>query len=78
MLIANNKINTKDLFGWGEKWRMKNRGENMKENNLWGCLVMMKNRRDFGGAYAFSSCAIKKKPLQIRVIYRRKKDEMGN
>ena len=57
---------------------MKNRGENTKENNLWGCLLMGKNRRDFGGTYAFSSCAIKKKPLQIRVIYRRKKDEMGN
>ena len=32
---------------------------------------MGKNRRDFGGTYAFSSCAIKKKPLQIGVIYRR-------
>ena len=51
---------------------MKNRGENTKENNLWGCLVMMKNRRDFGGTYAFYSCAIKKKPLQIGEIYRKK------
>ena len=34
---------------------------------------MIKNRRDFGGTYAFSSCAIKKKPLQIGVIYRKRK-----
>ena len=34
---------------------------------------MMKNRRDFGGTYAFSSCAIEKKPLQIGVIYRKRK-----
>ena len=34
---------------------------------------MMKNRRDFGGTYAFSSRAIKKKPLQIGVIYRKRK-----
>ena len=72
MLIANNKTSTKSLFGWSESGRMKNRGENMKENNLWGCLVMVKNRRDFGGTYVFSLCAIKKKPLQIGVIYRRK------
>ena len=53
--------------------RMKNIAENMKENNLYGCLVMMKNRRDFGGTYVFSSFAIKKKPLQIGVIYRKRK-----
>ena len=34
---------------------------------------MIKNRRDFGGTYAFSSGAIKKKPLQIGVIYRKRK-----
>ena len=58
--------------------RMKNRGENMKENNLWGCLVMVKNRRDFGGTYVFSLCAIKKIP-PIWSDYRRKngREERG-
>ena len=57
---------------------MKNRGENMKENNLWGCLVMVKNRRDFGGTYVFSLCAIKKIP-PIWSDYRRKngREEKG-
>ena len=60
MLIANNKTNIRVCLVGVKSERMKNRGENTKENNLWGCLVMGKNRRGFGGTYAFSSCAIKK------------------
>ena len=39
----------------------------MKEN-LWGCLVMVENKRDFGETHTFSLWATKKKSLQIRVI----------
>ena len=50
---------------------MKNRGKNTKENNLWGCLVMGKIEGILVGPMHFASCAIKKKPLQIGVIYGR-------
>ena len=66
MLIANNKTSTKSLFGWSEKWEDENRGENMKENNLWGCLVMVKTRRDLVGPMHFLF-VLSKKYLQIGV-----------